>query len=83
MSPRVVIKDVSVRPLGNDGVFSLSVVIENEGYLSTYITQRALDAQVERVDRDVEDQRDEKAGTRGDCQGRRVRLEVADAVHRV
>ncbi len=46
VSPRVVIKDVSVSPLGNDGVFNVSVVVENEGYLPTNITQRALDAEL-------------------------------------
>ncbi|MFC1640061.1 M14 family metallopeptidase [Gemmatimonadota bacterium] len=46
VSPRVVIKDVTVTPIGNDGVFNVTVVIENEGYLPTNITQRALDAEL-------------------------------------
>ena len=46
VSPRVVIKDVSVMPIGGDDVFKVSLVLENEGYLPTNITQRALDAAV-------------------------------------
>jgi hypothetical protein len=46
VSPRVVIKDVSVSPVGNDGVFKVSVVVENEGYLPTNITLRAIEAAV-------------------------------------
>jgi hypothetical protein len=46
VSPRVVIKDVSVSPIGNDGVFNVSVVVENEGYLPTNITLRALEARL-------------------------------------
>ena len=46
VSPRVVIKDVSVNPIGEDGVFNVAVVIDNEGYLPTNITQRALDAEL-------------------------------------
>ncbi len=46
VSPRVVIKDVSVSPIGGDDVFKVSMVVENEGYLPTNITQRALDAEV-------------------------------------
>jgi hypothetical protein len=46
VSPRVVITDVSVNPIGEDGVFNVAVVIENEGYLPTNITQRALDAEL-------------------------------------
>jgi hypothetical protein len=46
VSPRVVIRDVEVTPVGSDDVFKVSVTVENEGYLPTNITQRALDAEV-------------------------------------
>ncbi len=46
VSPRVVIKDVSVAPIEGDDVYKVSVVVENEGYLPTNITQRALEVEV-------------------------------------
>ena len=46
ISPRVVIKDVAVHPVGADNVAKVTVVIENEGYLPTHITQRALAAKI-------------------------------------
>ena len=46
VSPRVAIRDVSVTPAGAEDVFKISVVVENEGYLPTNITQRALDAKL-------------------------------------
>ena len=46
ISPRVVIKDVAARPVGSENVVKVTVVIENEGYLPTHITQRALEAEV-------------------------------------
>ncbi len=46
VSPRVVIRGIDVSPAGADGVFRVSVTVENEGYLPTNITQRALDAEV-------------------------------------
>ena len=46
ISPRVVIKDVAAHPVGSEDVVKVTVVIENEGYLPTNITQRALDAEV-------------------------------------
>ena len=45
ISPRVVIRNVSVDRVGSDAV-KVSVLVENEGYLPTNITQRALDAVV-------------------------------------
>jgi hypothetical protein len=45
IGPRVVLKDVEVRPLGSD-LFKLTASVENEGYLPTYITRRALAAEV-------------------------------------
>lgn len=44
VSPRVVIRDVAVSSI--DGFFKVSAAVENEGYLPTNITQRALDAQL-------------------------------------
>lgn len=46
VSPRVVLRDLSVTAIEGDDVFKVSVVVENEGYLPTNITQRALDAEV-------------------------------------
>ncbi len=46
ISPRVVIKDVATRPVGSENVVKVTVVIENEGYLPTHITQRALAAEI-------------------------------------
>ncbi len=46
ISPRVVIKDVAARPVGSENVVKVTVVIENEGYLPTHITQRALAAKI-------------------------------------
>ena len=45
VSPRVVFRDVAAMPVG-DGVVKVTAVIENEGYLPTNITQRALDVEV-------------------------------------
>ncbi len=45
VSPRVVIRELHSTPVGA-GLVKLTVVIENEGYLSTNITQRALDARL-------------------------------------
>ncbi|HWP38799.1 MAG TPA: M14 family metallopeptidase [Gemmatimonadales bacterium] len=46
VSPRVVIRDASATPAGAAGVFKIAVTVENEGYLATNITQRALDARL-------------------------------------
>ncbi len=46
VGPRVVLRDVVVTPVGTGGVLKVTVLIENEGYLPTNITQRALDAEV-------------------------------------
>jgi hypothetical protein len=46
VSPRVVISDVAVSPVGGNHAFKVSVVVENEGYLPTNITQRALEAEL-------------------------------------
>jgi murein tripeptide amidase MpaA len=46
ISPHVVIKDVAARPVGSENVVKVTVVIENEGYLPTHITQRALAAKI-------------------------------------
>jgi hypothetical protein len=45
ISPRIVLKDVETTPLGS-ALFRIRAVVENEGYLPTNITQRALDAEV-------------------------------------
>lgn len=45
VSPRVVIGEVEVTPLGG-GLSRIRAAVENEGYLSTNITQRALDARL-------------------------------------
>jgi murein tripeptide amidase MpaA len=45
ISPRVVLKDVETESLGS-GLFKITGVVENEGYLPTNITRRALDANV-------------------------------------
>lgn len=46
VSPRVVIRDVAVTPAGAPEVVKIAVTVENEGYLATNITQRALDARL-------------------------------------
>jgi murein tripeptide amidase MpaA len=46
VSPRVVIRDVALSSAGARDVAKLVVTVENEGYLSTNITQRALDARL-------------------------------------
>ncbi len=46
VSPRVVIRDVAVTPAGARDVVKVAVSVENEGYLATNITQRALDARL-------------------------------------
>lgn len=46
VSPRVVIRDVAVTGAGARDVVKLAVTAENEGYLATNITQRALDARI-------------------------------------
>jgi hypothetical protein len=45
ISPRIVLEDVEATPVGS-GLFKITGVVENEGYLPTYITQRALEAEV-------------------------------------
>ncbi len=45
ISPRIVLRDVEATPLGS-GLFRITGVVENEGYLPTNITRRALDADV-------------------------------------
>ena len=45
ISPRIVLQDIETTALGS-GLFKLTVAVENEGYLPTYITQRALEAEV-------------------------------------
>lgn len=47
ISPRVVIKDISVKPVDSKDVVKITVTVENEGYLSTNITQRAIEARVD------------------------------------
>ncbi len=46
ISPRLVIKDMHVLPISSNDVVKLTVVVENEGYLPTNITQRALEARI-------------------------------------
>lgn len=46
VSPRIVIRDLTVSPAGAREVLKLTLVVENEGYLSTNITQRALEARI-------------------------------------
>ncbi|MCH8254208.1 MAG: hypothetical protein IID06_02575 [Gemmatimonadetes bacterium] len=45
ISPRIVISDFSTNWIG-DGLVKVTVVVENEGYLPTNITQRALDMEI-------------------------------------
>jgi hypothetical protein len=45
VSPRVVIGETTVAQLAED-VFRVTAVVENEGYLPTHLTQRALDARI-------------------------------------
>jgi hypothetical protein len=45
ISPLIVLKDVEAEPLGS-GMFRVTGTVENEGYLPTYITQRALEAEL-------------------------------------
>ncbi|MGD8868302.1 MAG: M14 family metallopeptidase [Gemmatimonadales bacterium] len=45
ISPRIVLGDVEAAPLGS-GLFKLTATVENEGYLPTYITRRALEAEI-------------------------------------
>ena len=44
-SPRVVIRDASVKIIERGKVAKITVVVENEGYLPTNITKRAIEAQ--------------------------------------
>jgi len=46
ISPRVVIKETQVELIDQSKLAKITVVIENEGYLPTNITQRALDAEI-------------------------------------
>lgn len=46
VSPRVVIRDAAVAPAGARDVVKVTLRVENEGYLSTNITQRAIDARL-------------------------------------
>ena len=46
VSPRVVIRDAVVSGAGARDVVKLTVTAQNEGYLATNITQRALDAKI-------------------------------------
>ena len=46
ISPRVVIKRAEVSQVERGKVVKLSVTIENQGYLPTYITQRALEMEI-------------------------------------
>jgi hypothetical protein len=46
VSPHIIIKDISKEYVDSENQIKIKVVIENEGYLPTYITQRALDAQI-------------------------------------
>lgn len=46
ISPRVVIKETQVVFIDQSKLAKITVVIENEGYLPTNITQRALDAEI-------------------------------------
>ena len=46
LSPRVVIRDVAVNATGARDILRITVRAENEGYLATNITQRALDARI-------------------------------------
>jgi len=45
ISPRTVLRDVEAEPLGS-GMFRITCTVENEGYLPTYITERALEAEL-------------------------------------
>ncbi|MBI4419314.1 MAG: hypothetical protein HY560_00670 [Gemmatimonadetes bacterium] len=46
VSPRLVAQEVTVRPAGARDLVKVALTVENEGYLSTNITQRALDARI-------------------------------------
>ena len=46
ISPRIVIKEVSTEFIEKSKIAKITVLIENEGYLPTNITQRALDAKI-------------------------------------
>ena len=46
ISPTLAIKDVTMTPVDRTDVVKVTVVVENEGYLPTNITQRALDAEL-------------------------------------
>jgi len=46
ISPYVVIKDISASEVNSDGLIKVRVEIANVGYLSTNLTQRAIDAKI-------------------------------------
>lgn len=46
ISPRLVIKKISTAPAGPENTIKITVEVENEGYLSTNITKRAVDAEI-------------------------------------
>jgi hypothetical protein len=46
ISPRLVIRDAHVERIDSERLFKITITVENEGYLPTYITQRALDAEI-------------------------------------
>ncbi len=45
-SPRIVLRDVVVTPIGTGGALKVAATVENQGYLPTNITQRALDVEI-------------------------------------
>lgn len=46
ISPRVNIRDAKVTPVEKGKIMKLTVIVQNEGYLPTNITQRALEAEI-------------------------------------
>ncbi len=46
VSPRIVLRDAAATRVGSSDIYKVTAVVENEGYLPTNITQRALDAEV-------------------------------------
>ncbi len=58
VSPRIVIKEVSSEFIEKSKIAKITVLIENEGYLPTNITQRALDAKIASPVRVVVDLKD-------------------------
>jgi hypothetical protein len=46
VSPRIILREAAAVPAAAQGLVKVTVTVENEGYLATNITQRALDARI-------------------------------------